>query len=95
MTIFGCCCGSTGTGLLLLRILDPNFSTSVAKELAFFNIAILFTCFHITLVMSPILPSFDMITVLIVFSLTFVVAWGAIWAMGFLRGESGFARAEA
>ncbi|MGI9483893.1 MAG: sodium/glutamate symporter, partial [Hyphomicrobiales bacterium] len=57
VTIFGCCCGSTGTGLLLLRILDPDFSTSVAKELAFFNIAILFTCFHIILVMSPILPN--------------------------------------
>ena len=67
VTIFGCCCGSTGTGLLLLRILDPDFSTSVAKELAFFNIAILFTCFHIILVMSPILPNYSMTTIWIVF----------------------------
>ena len=95
VTIFGCCCGSTGTGLLLLRVLDPDFSTSVAKELAFFNIAILFTCFHIILVMSPILPNYSMTTIWIVFSLTFVIAWAAIYAMGFMRGGSGFARAEA
>jgi len=95
VTIFGCCCGSTGTGLLLLRILDPDFSTSVAKELAFFNIAILFTCFHIILVMSPILPNYSMTTIWIVFALTFVVAWAVIYAMGFMRGGSGFVRAEA
>ncbi|MYJ71459.1 MAG: hypothetical protein F4092_06745 [Rhodospirillaceae bacterium] len=94
VTIFGCCTGSTGTGLLLLRILDPDFSATVSKELAFFNIAILFTCFHIILVMSPILPSYGMTTIWIVFGLTFVVAWAAIYAMGFLRGGSGFARAE-
>ncbi len=95
VTIFGCCCGSTGTGLLLLRILDPDFSTSVAKELAFFNVAILFTCFHIILVMSPILPDYSMMNIWIVFGLTFVVAWGALYAMGFMRGGSAFARAEA
>ena len=95
LTIFGCCCGSTGTGLLLSRILDPDFSTSVAKELAFFNIAILFTCFHIIMVMSPILPNHGMATIWIVFGLTFIVARGAIFAMGFMRGGSGFVRAEA
>ncbi len=94
LTIFGCCCGSTGTGLLLLRILDPDFSTSVAKELAFFNVAILFTCFHIIMVMSPILPNYSMATIWIVFGLTFVVAWGVVYAMGFLRGSSGFGRAD-
>ncbi len=93
-TIFGCCCGSTGTGLLLLRILDPDFSTSVAKELAFFNIAILLTTFHITLAMSPILPDFSMTTIWIVFAVTFIVAWAAIFAMGFMRGDSGFARPQ-
>ena len=35
LTSFGCCCGSTGTGILLLRILDPQLSSPVAKELAF------------------------------------------------------------
>lgn len=56
LTIFGCCCGSTGSGILLLRILDPNLASSVAKELAFFNIAILFLSFHILTIMAPILP---------------------------------------
>ncbi|MFQ8888557.1 MAG: hypothetical protein ACLR7Z_09715 [Bilophila wadsworthia] len=41
---FGCCCGSTATGLLLLRIIDPDFSTPATLELAFFNVGILVTC---------------------------------------------------
>ena len=94
LTAFGCCCGSTGTGLLLLRILDPDFSTSVAKELAFFNVVILFTTFHVTLVMSPILPDYSMTTILAVFTATFIVAWGVVIGMGFMRGRSGFVRAE-
>jgi len=40
LTAFGCCTGSTGTGLLLLRIVDPDFSTRVSRELAFFLIGI-------------------------------------------------------
>jgi ESS family glutamate:Na+ symporter len=71
---FGCCCGSTGTGLLLLRILDPDFRTPVAKELAFFNIAILVTTIHILLVMAPILPSLSMGLILSVYLATLVVA---------------------
>jgi len=92
LTIFGCCCGSSGTGLLLLRILDPDFRTPVAKELAFFNVAILFTCFHIIMVMSPILPNYAISTIVAVFGATFVVAFGVLWAMGYIRtGRGGFA----
>ncbi len=47
LTLFGCCTGSTGSGLLLLRILDPDLSTPVARELAYFNVAILFLAGHI------------------------------------------------
>ncbi|MDI3324371.1 sodium/glutamate symporter [Pontibacterium granulatum] len=54
---FGCCCGSTGSGLLLLRIMDPDFSTSVAKELAFFNLAIVIINIHILFIFAPIAPS--------------------------------------
>jgi len=57
ITAFGCCCGSTGTGLLLLRMMDANFSTSVPKELAFFNLAIIFTTAHILFFFAPIVPS--------------------------------------
>ena len=76
VTVFGCCCGSTGSGLLLLRILDPDLSTPIAKELAFFNIAILFLGFHVLTVMAPVLPSFGLLTICVVYSGTFVV--GAI-----------------
>ena len=72
VTVFGCCCGSTGSGLLLLRILDPDLSTPIAKELAFFNIAILFLSFHILALMVPVLPSFGLMTICIVYGGTFV-----------------------
>lgn len=57
LTSFGCCCGSTGTGLLLLRMMDADFSTSVPKELAFFNLAIIVTNAHLFFVFVPIAPS--------------------------------------
>ncbi len=73
LTIYGCCCGSTGSGLLLLRIIDPDMSTPVAKELAFFNITIIFLAFHILTLMAPILPSFQLSTIIGVYLGTFVV----------------------
>lgn len=57
VTIFGCCCGSTGSGLLLLRMVDADFSTSVAKELAFYNIAIVVATFHVLFIFAPMAPS--------------------------------------
>jgi ESS family glutamate:Na+ symporter len=73
VTSFGCCCGSTGSGLLLLRILDPDLSTPIAKELAFFNIAILVLSFHILMLMAPILPSYGLPTIIAVYAGTFAV----------------------
>ncbi|MGI9323074.1 MAG: sodium/glutamate symporter, partial [Pseudomonadales bacterium] len=78
ITLFGCCTGSTGSGLLLLRILDPDLSTPVARELAFFNVAIIFLSMHILMVMAPVLPSFSMLTVCTVYAATFIVG-GVIW----------------
>lgn len=57
VTIFGCCCGSTGSGLLLLRMVDADYSTSVAKELAFYNIAIVVATFPLLFIFAPIAPS--------------------------------------
>ncbi|MCE8023367.1 sodium/glutamate symporter [Billgrantia aerodenitrificans] len=57
LTSFGCCCGSTGSGLLLLRMMDADFSTSVPKELAFFNLAIILSTFHILFIFAPLVPS--------------------------------------
>lgn len=54
---FGCCCGATANGLLLLRILDPDYSTSVSLELAFFNVAIVATTFPMLALLAPVLPS--------------------------------------
>ncbi len=71
---FGCCCGSTGTGLLLLRMLDPDFRTPVAKELAYFNIAILITTAHILIGIAPVLPSLGLGLVISIYLATFVVA---------------------
>lgn len=79
LTAFGCCCGSTGSGILLLRMLDPNLSTPIARELAFFNIAILFFAFHVLTVMAPMLPSLGIGVIVLVYSLTFVV--GAVAAL--------------
>ena len=80
LTAFGCCCGSTGSGVLLLRMLDPDLRTPIARELAFFNIAIMFFGFHILTLMSPVLPNIDLTTVIGVYTLTFALgAAGVLW----------------
>ncbi|MFI8479792.1 sodium/glutamate symporter [Pseudomonas sp. NPDC078700] len=73
LTAFGCCCGSTGTGLLLLRMMDADFSTSVPKELAFFNLAIIFTNFHILFFFAPLVPSLGGWTYCLVFGGTALI----------------------
>ena len=82
LTIFGCCCGSTGTGLLLLRIIDPDMSTPIAKELAFFNIAILVAAFHILTLMAPILPAYSFTMIVVVYMATIVVGGGIALTLG-------------
>ena len=64
---FGCCCGATANGLLLLRILDPDYSTSVSLELAFFNVAIIVTTFPLLGLLAPIIPSMSGITVFAIY----------------------------
>ncbi|MGB2079395.1 MAG: sodium/glutamate symporter [Vibrio sp.] len=76
VTAFGCCCGSTGTGLLLLRMLDVNFNTPIAKELAFFNIAIIITTFPLLMIFTPIAPSLSLSTYLTVLSVQSLFALG-------------------
>lgn len=74
LTSFGCCCGSTGTGLLLLRMVDADFSTSVAKELAFFNLAIVLVNMHLLFIFAPIAPSLSGTTYLLIFGGTALTA---------------------
>lgn len=71
---FGVCCGSTGTGLLLLRMLDSNFNTPVAKELAFFNVAIVVINFPILMIFTPIAPSMSLLGYIVLLSSTVAVA---------------------
>lgn len=84
ITAFGCCCGSTGSGLLLLRMLDPDFSTSVAKELAFFNLAIVLVNLHLLFIFAPIAPSLSSTTYLFIFGGT---AFVALLAVPLLMGK--------
>ena len=58
----GCCYGSTANGLLLLRILDPDYSTSVSLELAFFNVALTVTCFAQMGILGPSIPGISPFT---------------------------------
>lgn len=73
ITLFGCCTGSTGSGLLLLRILDPDLTTIVSRELAYFNVAVLLVSLHILWMMAPILPTFSIMTICLVYGATFLV----------------------
>ncbi|WP_341643413.1 sodium/glutamate symporter [Thauera sp. SDU_THAU2] len=78
VTMFGCCCGSTGSGLLLLRMVDADFSTSVAKELAFYNIAIVVATFHILFIFAPIAPSLSTGAYIAIFGGTALAALVAV-----------------
>jgi len=78
ITSYGCCCGSTGSGIVLLRILDPDLSTPIARELAFFNVAIIAVSFHILGFMAPYLPAFSMTQITLAYGATFVVGGLAV-----------------
>ncbi len=84
ITSYGCCCGSTGSGIVLLRILDPDLSTPIARELAFFNVAIIAISFHILGFMAPYLPAFSITQITLAYAGTFVV--GAVAVIFGFRG---------
>lgn len=84
LTVYGCCCGSTGSGIVLLRILDPDLSTPIARELAFFNVAILGLSIHILGFMAPFLPSMSWPLIIGVYGGTFLLG-GAALIVGFER----------
>ena len=79
LTMYGCCCGSTGSGIVLLRILDPDLSTPIARELAFFNVVIIFLSFHILGLTAPFLPTLSPAYIYTMYGGTFVV--GALVAI--------------
>ena len=83
----GCCTGATANGLLLLRILDPDYTTSVSMELAFFNVAILFTAGVPLFVIAPNVPNMGFLTVIGVYGLYSILCFGAIWFLGIKKGD--------
>ena len=89
ITSYGCCCGSTGSGIVLLRILDPDLSTPIARELAFFNVAIIAISFHILGFMAPYLPAFSLNQITLAYGATFIVG-----ALAVLLGFRGLRKSE-
>ena len=75
LALFGCCTGSTGSGLLLLRLLDSNFSTSVSRELVYFNALIIFLSMHILMFVAPLTPSIGLMYLFAIYLLTCMVGF--------------------
>lgn len=78
---FGCCCGSTATGLLLLRIIDPDFSTPATLEMAFFNVGILVTCAPILYFFAPAFYTFSAMEIILIYGGITAVAVAAMFAL--------------
>ena len=76
---FGCCCGSTASGLLLLRILDADYSSGVGMELAFFNVAILFTTIPILAIMAPQLPTYSPLVIIGAYGAYSLICLALVW----------------
>lgn len=57
LAMFGYCTGTAASGLLLLRIADPDFKTPVATEVGLMNLFCLIFSFHLSVVVYP-LPVF-------------------------------------
>ena len=86
MASFGCCCGSTASGLLLLRILDADYSTNVGLELAFFNVAITFTTMPIV-IMAFGLPGMGHGAIVGIYAAYSVICLTALWFLGPWKGK--------
>jgi len=81
LSSYGCCTGSAASGLVLLRILDADYSTPVAMELAVFNVAIGFTTMPIML-MVPMLPQYAHWVIFGAYILNTIVCFGVVGFLG-------------
>lgn len=79
ITLFGIGMGTTGSGFLLLRMMDPNLSTTVARELAFFAVALTFVGTHLLYLLEPMLPSFSVATIVAIYGAHMVVGMPLWW----------------
>jgi len=83
VSIFGTVTGTVSTGLLLLRIVDPEFKTSVALEMGFLIIfvsPIIITC--MLLVSAPLLWGWSMMLTMGVFTGMMIFFGIAMYALG-------------
>lgn len=62
VAMFGYCTGTAASGLLLLRIVDPEFKTPVAMEIGFMNLWAILTATHILMLVGTV-PSPDTLSV--------------------------------
>lgn len=67
LAIFGCYTGTVASGLLLLRIVDPEYKSPVAVELGIMNVFILLTCQPLMLGYAVIPEGFPMFWVMLAY----------------------------
>ena len=67
--------------LLLLRIIDPDFSTPATLELAFFNVGILVTCAPILYFFAPAFYTFTGMEILMIYGAITVIGIAAMFAL--------------
>lgn len=87
MLLFGTCSGSVATGLLLIRILDPDFKTPVILEISLMNLMVTIFMAHIILLIgiapdASILGTYGMT---LVFFGTALLMVGILYVSGFFK----------
>lgn len=88
LAIFGTVTGTVSCGLLLLRIADPEFKTSVAIELAVMNLFVLPIIFGCTLLVNaPLWWNWSLALTLAVFFIVAVVCMGLMRVLLLLTGS--------
>jgi ESS family glutamate:Na+ symporter len=77
VAIYGTVTGTVATGLLLLRIADPDFRTPVAVDIALMNVfSIPSIGLYLTIVNGPVWWNWSVGMTVLVFLLLFVIAFG-------------------
>ncbi len=66
---------------MLLRIIDPDFSTPATLELAFFNVGILVTCAPILYFFAPAFYTFTGMEIFMIYGAITLLSIGAMFAL--------------
>jgi ESS family glutamate:Na+ symporter len=89
MLLFGTCTGSVATGLLLIRIVDPEFKTPVILEISLMNLFVPVFMAHIILLIGiiPDPATLSFFGMLLVFLGTAIVMVAALFILGFFKKQ--------